>query len=90
MPTYAEIHGQRASGRTADVQPDRTTMRILVIEDDRDAADYLIKAFREVGHVADLLAHALGRKRTLGAADHRCGIVENAFHGRIFFRDGRQ
>jgi len=67
MPTYAEIHGQRASGRTADVQPDRTTMRILVIEDDRDAADYLIKAFREVGHVADAatdgedgLAMALG------------------------------
>ncbi len=28
-------------------------MRLLVIEDDRDAADYLIKAFREVGHVAD-------------------------------------
>jgi two-component system OmpR family response regulator len=29
-------------------------MRILVIEDDRDAADYLAKAFREVGHVADI------------------------------------
>ena len=28
-------------------------MRLLVIEDDRDAADYLIKAFREVGHIAD-------------------------------------
>jgi two-component system OmpR family response regulator len=28
-------------------------MRILIIEDDRDAAAYLIKAFREVGHVAD-------------------------------------
>ncbi|MCC7273657.1 MAG: response regulator transcription factor, partial [Alphaproteobacteria bacterium] len=28
-------------------------MRILIIEDDRDAADYLVKAFREVGHVAD-------------------------------------
>src|SRR5215472_12294299 len=28
-------------------------MRILVIEDDRDAADYLVKAFREVGHMAD-------------------------------------
>src|SRR6266516_5454499 len=40
-------------------------MRLLIIEDDRDAADYLAKAFREVGHVADLasdgeegLAHA--------------------------------
>src|SRR6185312_12823868 len=29
------------------------TMRLLIIEDDRDAADYLVKAFREVGHVAD-------------------------------------
>ncbi|MGC1857747.1 MAG: DNA-binding response regulator, partial [Pseudolabrys sp.] len=42
-------------------------MRLLVIEDDRDAADYLVKAFREVGHVADAatdgddgLAMALG------------------------------
>src|SRR6266513_544468 len=41
-------------------------MRLLILEDDRDAADYLAKAFREVGHVADLaadgeegLAHAL-------------------------------
>ena len=41
------------------------TMRLLIVEDDRDAADYLAKAFREVGHVADLafdgeegLAHA--------------------------------
>ena len=31
-------------------------MRVLIIEDDRDAADYLAKAFREVGHVADLAA----------------------------------
>jgi two-component system OmpR family response regulator len=28
-------------------------MRLLIIEDDRDAADYLVKAFREVGHVAE-------------------------------------
>jgi two-component system OmpR family response regulator len=33
---------------------DRIGMRLLIIEDDRDAADYLVKAFREVGHVADL------------------------------------
>jgi len=30
-----------------------TTMRILIIEDDREAASYLVKAFREAGHVAD-------------------------------------
>ncbi|MEA2992675.1 MAG: two-component system, OmpR family, response regulator [Alphaproteobacteria bacterium] len=28
-------------------------MRLLIVEDDSDAADYLVKAFREVGHVAD-------------------------------------
>src|ERR1041385_3807158 len=53
MPTFADIQGARAAGRMADAQPDRVTMRLLVIEDDRDAADYLVKAFREVGHVAD-------------------------------------
>src|SRR5690349_6635061 len=29
------------------------SMRLLIIEDDRDAAEYLVKALREVGHVAD-------------------------------------
>jgi two-component system OmpR family response regulator len=29
-------------------------MRLLIVEDDRDAADYLVKALREVGHVADV------------------------------------
>src|SRR5437899_9612294 len=33
-----------------------TAMRLLIIEDDRDAADYLVKAFREIGHVADRAA----------------------------------
>jgi len=28
-------------------------MRLLIIEDDRDAADYIVRAFREVGHVAE-------------------------------------
>jgi two-component system OmpR family response regulator len=32
---------------------DGADMRILIIEDDRDTADYLAKALREVGHVAD-------------------------------------
>ena len=31
-------------------------MRLLIIEDDRESADYLAKAFREVGYVADLAA----------------------------------
>jgi two-component system OmpR family response regulator len=29
-------------------------MRLLIVEDDRDAADYIARAFREVGHVADM------------------------------------
>src|SRR6476620_1535491 len=53
MPITADMQGQRAVGHLAGVQPDRSAMRLLVIEDDRDAADYLVKAFREVGHVAD-------------------------------------
>ena len=53
MAIYSDIQGARAAGRIADAQPDRVTMRLLIIEDDRDAADYLVKAFREVGHVAD-------------------------------------
>ena len=53
MAPYTDTNGQRLFGRTAEAQPDRVTMRLLVIEDDRTAADYLVKAFREVGHVAD-------------------------------------
>ena len=30
-----------------------TAMRILIVEDDREAASYLVKAFSETGHVAD-------------------------------------
>ncbi len=36
-----------------------SSMRILIIEDDRDAAAYLVKAFREVGHIADHAADGL-------------------------------
>ncbi len=36
-----------------------SSMRILIIEDDRDAAAYLTKAFREVGHIADHAADGL-------------------------------
>ncbi|HEX2554528.1 MAG TPA: response regulator transcription factor [Microvirga sp.] len=34
-------------------------MRILIIEDDREAASYLAKAFREAGHGADVAADGL-------------------------------
>jgi two-component system OmpR family response regulator len=35
-------------------------MRILIIEDDRDAAAYLVKAFREAGHAVDHAADGVG------------------------------
>lgn len=34
-------------------------MRILIVEDDSDAASYLVKAFREAGHMADHAADGL-------------------------------
>ena len=40
-------------------------MRLLVIEDDRDSADYLVKAFREVGHVAEQAFDAFAGDRLL-------------------------
>ena len=36
-----------------------STMRILVIEDDAEAAAYLVKAFREAGHLAEHAADGL-------------------------------
>jgi two-component system OmpR family response regulator len=53
MANHDFSYSQRQPGRSAEAQPDRVTMRLLIIEDDRDAAEYLVKAFREVGHVAD-------------------------------------
>ncbi|WP_078709804.1 response regulator transcription factor [Consotaella salsifontis] len=37
----------------AESKPDLASMRILIIEDDHEAAQYLVKALREAGHVAD-------------------------------------
>src|SRR5215469_16570036 len=42
------------------------SMRLLIIEDDRESADYLVKAFREVGHVAD---HAADGEEGLSLAE---------------------
>jgi two-component system OmpR family response regulator len=43
------------------------TMRLLIIEDDRESADYLVKAFREVGHIAD---HAPDGEEGLAMAEN--------------------
>jgi len=44
-----------------------TQMRLLIVEDDRESADYLVKAFREVGYVAD---HAGDGEEGLALADN--------------------
>ena len=44
----------RSSQRETVYGDNRSIMRLLIIEDDRDASDYLAKAFREVGHVAEV------------------------------------
>lgn len=44
------------------------SMRILIIEDDREAASYLVKALKEAGHVAD---HAADGEEGLHAAQTR-------------------
>ncbi|WP_281065529.1 response regulator transcription factor [Jiella sonneratiae] len=44
------------------------SMRILIIEDDREAASYLVKALKEAGHVAD---HAGDGEEGLHAAETR-------------------
>jgi len=40
-------------GAATSLNHSPNAMRLLIIEDDRDAAGYLVKAFREVGHIAD-------------------------------------
>jgi two-component system, OmpR family, response regulator len=53
-----------------------TAMKILVVEDDADAAAYLVKAFAEVGHVAD---HAKDGLTGYGMAEeggYDCLIVD--------------
>jgi two-component system OmpR family response regulator len=53
-----------------------TAMRILVIEDDRDAAAYLVKAFRESGHVADHAADGLSGYDLAREAAHDVLVVD--------------
>jgi two-component system OmpR family response regulator len=44
----------RDLARTIPSRAERAAMRLLVVEDDREAADYLKKALREAGHVAEV------------------------------------
>jgi two-component system OmpR family response regulator len=51
-------------------------MRILVIEDDRDAASYLVKAFREAGHAADHAADGLDGYALAREGDYDVLVVD--------------
>ncbi|MFN3888957.1 MAG: winged helix-turn-helix domain-containing protein [Beijerinckiaceae bacterium] len=51
-------------------------MRILIIEDDRDAAAYLVKAFREAGHAADHAADGLEGYARASDGDYDVLVVD--------------
>ena len=53
-----------------------SSMRILVIEDDSEAAAYLVKAFREFGHVADHAADGLDGYAKACEARHDVLVVD--------------
>ena len=74
MPNFAERALVSDDSRPKDSKP--PDMRLLIIEDDRDAADYIVRAFREVGHVAD---HAADGEEGLAMAldgDYNVLIVD--------------
>jgi len=51
-------------------------MRILIIEDDKEAASYLVKAFREAGHIADHAADGLDGYAMAEAGDYDVLVVD--------------
>jgi len=51
-------------------------MRILIIEDDKEAATYLVKAFRETGHLADHAADGLDGYAMAEAGDYDVLVVD--------------
>jgi two-component system OmpR family response regulator len=51
-------------------------MRILIIEDDREAASYLVKAFREAGHVADHADNGLDGYAMAESGDYDVLVVD--------------
>ncbi|MGD9545029.1 MAG: response regulator transcription factor [Methylocystis sp.] len=51
-------------------------MRILIIEDDAEASEYLVKAFREQGHVAEQAADGLAGYGRASEGDYDILIVD--------------
>mgnify|MGYP003352910403 CR=1 FL=1 len=63
--------------------------RILIIEDDREAAAYLVKAFREAGHVADHAADGLDGYGMASSGDYDVLIVDRSQKQFRLTREGR-
>ena len=61
---------QRAEGLS------KRTMRLLIIEDDREAASYLAKAFREAGHMADTAFDGLDGYALAQGGDYDVLVVD--------------
>ncbi len=53
-----------------------SSMRILIIEDDAEAANYLVKAFREAGHVADHAADGIEGYAMAGEGKYDALVVD--------------
>ena len=51
-------------------------MRLLIIEDDKEAGAYLVKAFREEGHVVDLATDGLEGYAQAREGQHDVLIVD--------------
>ncbi len=51
-------------------------MRLLIIEDDRDASAYIVKAFRELGHVTDSAENGLDGYALASEGDYDVLIVD--------------
>src|SRR5215212_3731549 len=52
------------------------TMKLLIVEDDREAAAYLVKAFRESGHAADHAADGLDGYAMAREGDYDVLVVD--------------
>ena len=62
-------------------------MRILIVEDDSEAGAYLVKAFREQGHVADHAADGLAGYAA--AAEGHYDVLDRRPHAAASSTDSR-
>jgi two-component system OmpR family response regulator len=57
-------------------------MRILLVEDDKETLDYLAKALREAGHLADRAADGITGAAMASAGDYDVLVVDRMLPGR--------